>query len=231
MPFTGNFNLAQNAHGQLLVHNDDLIDPGSGVDRHRHRDAEIVTWVVAGEIHHDDSSGATGVVRANQVQAMSAGRGVAHREQNPRRTGTIARVIQMWLPPNTQGTEPGYRTADVGEALAGGAPVTVASGIAGRAPLVPIDNDAAALHAARPAAGRSVTFPPAPYAHLFVVSGRFRFDGAGTAVPGDVAPGGLELGEGDAVRFTRAGAPTVTALTQGGELLYWEMYAAAVAAS
>lgn len=215
MPFTGNFDLAANAHGQLLVHNDDLIDPGSGVDRHFHRDAEIVTWVIAGEVHHDDSSGATGVVRAGQVQAMSAGTGVNHREQNPRRTGVTARVIQMWLPPNAPGGEPEYRTADV--RLEGRGVVLVASGIAGREPAVTIDNDAAALHAARPAAGESVELPAAPYGHLYVVSG-------------SVEVGGAVLGEGDALRTARSGEMTARAEQGGTEILFWEMYARAVSA-
>ncbi|RDB49940.1 pirin family protein [Tsukamurella tyrosinosolvens] len=214
MPFTGNFDLGENAHGQLLVHNDDLIDPGSGVDRHFHRDAEIVTWVIAGEVHHDDSSGETGLVRAGQVQAMSAGSGVNHREQNPRATGVVARVIQMWLPPNEPGGEPEYRTADV--PLDGRGLVLVASGMAGRDPAVAINNDAAALHAARLAAGESVVLPAAPYGHLFVVSGA-------------VAVGDDRLGEGDALRTVHTGALTATA-TEPAEILYWEMHAQAVSA-
>lgn len=214
MPFTGNFDLGENAHGQLLVHNDDLIDPGSGVDRHFHRDAEIITWVIAGEVHHDDSSGETGLVRAGQVQAMSAGSGVNHREQNPRATGVVARVIQMWLPPNEPGGEPEYRTADV--PLDGLGLVLVASGIAGRDPAVAINNDAAALHAARLAAGKSVVLPPAPYGHLFVVSG-------------SVVVGDDRLAEGDALRTVHTGALTATA-TEPAEILFWEMHAQAVSA-
>ncbi|MDP0397767.1 pirin family protein [Tsukamurella strandjordii] len=211
MPFTGNFDLGANAHGQLLVHNDDLVDPGSGVDRHFHRDAEIVTWVVAGEIHHDDSSGSTGLVCAGQIQAMSAGTGVNHREQNPRATRTVARVIQMWLPPNEPGGVPEYRTADV--ALDGRGLVTVASGIAGHEPAVAIGNDAAALYAARLAAGEAVTLPPAPFGHLFVVAGTVEADGE-------------LLAEGDALRTVDSGELHVRA-TADAEILFWEMRAQA----
>ncbi|ADG78365.1 pirin family protein [Tsukamurella paurometabola] len=208
MPFTGNFDLGANAHGQLLVHNDDLVDPGSGVDRHFHRDAEIVTWVVTGEIHHDDSSGSTGLVRAGQVQAMSAGTGVNHREQNPRATGTVARVIQMWLPPNEPGGEPEYRTADV--ALGGRGLVTVASGIAGHSPAVTIGNDAAALYGARLGAGEDVILPAAPFGHLFVVTGTIETDGE-------------RLTEGDALRSVDAGESRVRA-AEPAEILFWEMH-------
>lgn len=213
-PFTGNFDLGENAHGQLLVHNDDLIDPGSGVDRHFHRDAEIITWMVEGEVHHDDSSGSTGLVRAGQVQSMSAGTGVNHREQNPRATRTVARVIQMWLPPDAPGGEPQYRTADV--ALDGRGLVVVASGIPGHEPAVAVRNDAAALHAARLTAGESATLPAAPFGHLFVVSGAIRFDGE-------------LLTEGDAVRTVDAGELTVIA-EEPAEILFWEMHVQAVSA-
>ena len=214
-PFTGNFDLGENAFGQLLVHNDDLVDPGSGVDRHFHRDVEIVTWMVDGEVHHDDSSGAEGVVRAGQVQAMSAGTGVNHREQNPRSTRTVARVIQMWVPPNEAGGEAEYRTADV--PLDGRGLVLVASGMAGHEPAVAIGNDAAAMYAARLGAGESVTVPAAPYGHLFVVSGAVTVDGE-------------TLVEGDALRTVRAGDATVRADRDATEILFWEMHAQAVSA-
>ncbi|MDF0531433.1 pirin family protein [Tsukamurella sp. 8F] len=215
-PFTGNFDLAEHAHGLLLVHNDDLVDPAMGVDMHRHRDVEIVTWVVEGELSHRDSSGAGGIVRAGQVQAMSAGSGVTHAETNtaPRRGGTVARVIQMWLPPDTPGGEPSYRTAGV--ALDAGSLVTVASGMAGHTPAVGIGNDSAALHAARLRPGDTVALPDAPYGHLFVVGGTV-----------DVAE--HVLGDGDVLRTTRAGDLYVTGV-QDAEILYWEMHAAAISA-
>lgn len=215
MPFLGNFDLGEHAHGQLLVHNDDLVDPGSGVDRHFHRDVEIVTWVVAGEVHHDDSSGATGVVSAGQVQAMTAGTGVNHRERNPRSTGVVARVIQMWLPPDEAGLTPSYRTADV--SLDGRGLVLVASGIAGRRPLVAIANDAAAMHAARLAAGETVVLPPAPYGHLFVVAG-------------SISVGTDRLDEGDALRTVGSEESTIRAEEDATEILFWEMHAQAVSA-
>ena len=221
MPFTGNFDLGENAHGQLLVHNDDLIDPGSGVDRHFHRDAEIVTWVIAGEVHHDDSSGSTGVVHAGQVQAMSAGTGVNHREQNPRATRTVARVIQMWLPPDELGGEPEYRTADV--PLDGRGAVLVASGVPGDEPAVAIRNDAAALYAARLGAGEAVTLPAAPYGHLFVVTGAI-------VVAGPSAVDGERLAEGDALRTVGSGELQVRAEEGATEILYWAMRAQAVSA-
>lgn len=225
-PALGNFDQAANAHGLLVMNNDDLVEPGSGVDRHQHHDVEIVTWVVAGEVHHDDSSGASGVLRAGQVQAMSAGAGITHREQNPRSTRTVSRVIQMWLPPNSLGATPRYASADVAGALAGGDPIVVASGIAGHSPLLSIDNDAAALWAARLGPGQSATVPGAPYGHLFIVRGTVNVD-----VPGEVGRGSetgpAPLTEGDSLR-TRNLGPLQIRASESAEVLYWEMRARAV---
>ncbi|SEL82622.1 hypothetical protein SAMN05444583_11589 [Rhodococcus maanshanensis] len=70
-PFAGNFDLAANAHGLLVVNNEDVVDVGSGFDMHQHRDAEIVTWVLSGSLVHQDSEGHSGVVLP---QALRAGR-------------------------------------------------------------------------------------------------------------------------------------------------------------
>src|SRR4051812_2274556 len=89
--------------GPLVAYNDHLLGPGVGFDDHRHRDVEIVTWVLAGSLHHSDSSGHTGVVRPGQVQVLSAGSGVTHAEiagaEGP------ARFVQAWLNPDVQGAE------------------------------------------------------------------------------------------------------------------------------
>ena len=73
-PVTGNFDLAANAHGVLLVHNDDRVDAGEGFDAHFHRDAEIITWVLEGAVAHRDSFGNTGTITPGVAQRMSAGR-------------------------------------------------------------------------------------------------------------------------------------------------------------
>ncbi len=74
-PATGNFDLAANAHGVLLVHNDDRVDAGEGLDRHQHRDAEIVTWVLDGALRHRDSAGNDGILKPGIVQRMTAAAG------------------------------------------------------------------------------------------------------------------------------------------------------------
>ncbi|AZG45070.1 Putative quercetin 2,3-dioxygenase [Gordonia insulae] len=109
-PATGNFDLAANAHGVLMVHNDDRVQAGEGLDTHQHRDAEILTWVVDGTLRHRDSHGNTGTLAPGMVQRMTAGRGIRHAEGNAssRDEDQPLRVIQMWVAPEFSGLEPGY---------------------------------------------------------------------------------------------------------------------------
>lgn len=214
-PATGNYDLAGNAHGALMVHNDDLIDAGEGLDNHQHQNTEILTWVVDGAVAHRDSRGHRSVIRPGMIQRMTAGTGISHSEQNAatRAEGVPARVIQMWLPPDTQNLPPSYAEADVTAALASGRPVVVASGMARDAGVSAIDlaNRYVALHIARPRAGDQITLPDAPYGHLFIARGT-------------VGHAGTNLDTGDAVRTTRAGELTLTAVTDA-EILFWEMHA------
>jgi hypothetical protein len=65
-------------HGLLLVHNDDTVVPGRGFGMHSHRDMEIVTWVLEGELRHRDSQGNDAVIYPGLAQRMSAGPGIPH---------------------------------------------------------------------------------------------------------------------------------------------------------
>jgi redox-sensitive bicupin YhaK (pirin superfamily) len=213
-PVTGNFDLTANAHGVLLVHNDDRVDAGEGFDAHFHRDAEIVTWVLDGTVAHRDSFGNSGLITPGVVQRMSAGRGITHTEANasPRSEDRDLRVIQMWVAPDHSGGEPGYAERDFSADLAAGGLVTVASGMPEHAATtaITIKNPDAALHVARLGSGQSVTLPPAPFGHLYVARGVVDLED------------GARLVEGDALRTTDHGAITVST-TSDAEILFWEM--------
>lgn len=194
-------------HGQLLVLNDDRVAGGTGFDTHPHRDMEIVTWVLDGELEHADSDGNRGIIHPGLAQRMSAGRGIWHSEKNASATDEV-HFIQMWVVPDTQGIDPGYEQRDIGDRLAGGSLVAVASG-QGHEGAVTINQRDAVLWAASLGAGERVEVPDAPFGHLFVARGSGNLESAGP------------LDTGDAARLTGAGALAFTAGTAGAEILVW----------
>lgn len=215
-PATGNYDLAGNAHGVLMVNNDDTIDPGEGLDRHYHDETEILTWVLEGAVEHRDSHGNTGVLRPGQIQRMTAGTGIAHSERNAmsRASRIQSRVVQMWVAPDTPGLSPGYAEADIADLLDGGGLVAAASGRPGVDAAVTLANRFATLHVARLTPGQRVTLPAAPFGHLYLPTGRMTVTGIDA-----------ELEVGDAVRLTSESETGVAAI-EASEMLYWEMHAA-----
>lgn len=92
--------------GVLRVINDDLIAAGTGFGTHPHRDMEIISYVVDGELSHADSMGNKHVLQRGQVQYMSAGTGVTHSEHNL--GDETARFLQIWILPDQRGHVPNY---------------------------------------------------------------------------------------------------------------------------
>jgi quercetin 2,3-dioxygenase len=209
--FGAHYDPGNTHHGLLLVNNDDIVEPGTGFDTHPHRDMEIVTWVLQGELTHQDSTGNRGVIYPGLAQRMSAGSGILHSEKNDSATDPV-HFVQMWVVPDEAGIDPSYQQHEIDSDLLNAELVTIASGIPGHEAAITLHNRNAALHGTRLQPGDAVSLLQAPYLHLFVARGRLSVEGIG------------DLDEGDAVRFTDSDGPRVTA-SEPSELLIWEMHA------
>ncbi len=99
----------------LLVINDDRVQPGRGFDTHGHRDMEIFTYVLEGVLEHKDSMGTGSVIRPGDVQMMSAGSGIRHSEFNASRQEGV-HFLQIWIIPNRKGVSPRYQQQHFEEA-------------------------------------------------------------------------------------------------------------------
>ena len=207
--FSNHYDPANTHHGLLLVSNDDVVQPGTGFMTHPHRDMEIVTWVLDGELEHKDSTGNHDIIHPGLAQRMSAGTGVWHSEMNPRGDSAV-HFVQMWVLPDTESVDPSYQQLDIRSELAKGGLVPIASG-RGHDHAIAIRQDGAALWVARLAPGERVEVPDARFAHVYVARGGVSIDGTQALVAGDAA------------RLTEAGAPALVAGDAGAEVLIWEM--------
>jgi redox-sensitive bicupin YhaK (pirin superfamily) len=93
--------------GLLRVLNDDIVSPGMGFGMHPHDNMEIVTIPLSGTLEHKDSMGNIGVIRPNEIQAMSAGSGLMHSEYNHSKTEPI-NLLQIWVFPKERNIKPRY---------------------------------------------------------------------------------------------------------------------------
>ncbi|MGJ8695881.1 MAG: pirin family protein [Verrucomicrobiaceae bacterium] len=171
----------------LRVINDDTISARQGFGEHPHRDMEIITYVIEGELEHQDSMGNGRVIKAGEFQYMSAGSGVRHAEFNPSATDPV-HLLQIWIQPNERGAEPRYEERAVGQLEAGG-PLTLVASVDGREGSFAIRQEAE-MRFGRLVAGQKVALKSEMPRHwLHVISG-------------SVAVGGEVLGEGDGAAIT-----------------------------
>ena len=111
---------------ELRVINEDRVQPGEGFGRHGHRDMEILSWVLEGELAHRDSTGGGGVLRPGEVQRMSAGTGVMHSESNGSRE-KLLHFLQIWILPDREGYPPSYEQKVIPEVARRGRLALIAS--------------------------------------------------------------------------------------------------------
>lgn len=197
---------ANTGHGLLLVNNDDKVSAGSGFQTHPHRDMEIITWVLSGELEHKDSEGNRGLLYPGLAQRMSAGTGIWHSEMNPCGNADV-HFIQMWVPPDTASMNPSYQQLDINAELAKGGLVPVASG-KGHEAAISLRQSDAVLWAGRLHPDETVAIPDDRHVHLFVATGMAELDEHSMLA-------------GDAARLTAAGQRRLVAGPEGCEVLIW----------
>jgi redox-sensitive bicupin YhaK (pirin superfamily) len=197
-------------YGPLRVINEDRIAAGRGFGLHPHRDMEILTVMVAGEISHRDSLGHRMVLRDGEVQRMSAGSGIVHSEMNE--ASSDCRLLQIWIEPARRGQEPGYeqKPFTIGSAWTlladpDGADGAVRIGAAAR------------LWRARPAAGQllPLALSPGSRGWLQLIAGTVSPAGPGGAVP--------LLAAGDGLGFAAARLSSLQTGAEGADLLLFEL--------
>jgi hypothetical protein len=194
--------------GPLRVINDDRINGGGGFPPHSHRDMEIVTYMISGTLAHEDSTGGRETIGADEVQRMTAGRGITHSEFNASRTEP-AHLLQIWLLPDREGHAPGYEQKRFTRADKADRFLTIASGR--RAPGALALNQDAEILASVLAPGAALARDLAPGRRAWV-----------QVVGGAVSVNGTALAEGDGAAIDDL--PRLDfATAAGAELLLFDM--------
>jgi len=194
--------------GSLRVINDDRIAPGGGFPTHPHADMEIITYVLSGALRHDDSTGGGSVLRAGEVQAMTAGRGITHSEKNDSDAEPV-HLIQIWIEPDRRALDPGYRDAPLPE-VEQPCFIQKIAGPAGSGAALDIHQDALLLRACWGEAGE-----------LHFETGADR-TGFIQVVRGRLTAGGQSMTEGDSA-IIPSGARLVLAADAEAEALLFDL--------
>lgn len=173
--FADYYDPAQMNFRALRVINEDFIAPGMGFGTHPHRDMEIVTYIVKGALQHRDSMGNSAVMRAGDIQRISAGSGIMHSEFNASSSEPV-HLLQIWLMPDQKGVKPGYVERSFARAMPG--QLHLATSKIGRDGSIPIHQDAD-LYFARLDAGQKteLALRPGRYAWLQVIDGKLDVNG------------------------------------------------------
>jgi hypothetical protein len=105
--FADYFDREHTSFGSLRVINEDFVQAGKGFGTHPHRDMEIITYILEGQLAHKDSMGTGSIIKYGDVQRMSAGTGVTHSEFNASQSETV-HLLQIWIVPKYTGLQPSY---------------------------------------------------------------------------------------------------------------------------
>ena len=194
--------------GSLRVINEDRVQPGMGFGTHGHRDMEIISYVLDGQLSHQDNMGNGSIITPGDVQRMSAGRGVMHSEFNPSQTEGV-HFLQIWIEPSARGIPASYEQSRVAADAKRGKLALIA-GPEGSGAAVTIHQDAR-IYATLLDGNESVTRPIAPGRRAYVHVAR-----------GSVKVNGVALAAGDAARI-EDDAQVTLAEGGGAEVLLFDL--------
>lgn len=190
----------------LRVINEDWVAPNGGFPTHPHRDMEIITYILSGQLEHKDSLGTGSVILPGDGQRMTAGRGIRHSEFNPSKTDTV-HLLQIWILPNKQGYEPSYEQKAFPEADKRGKFRLIASN-GGADGSVKINQDAK-LFVTLLAPGEQVTHTLGASRHAWV-----------QVAKGEVELNGQKLDQGDGAAVSEEKTLTVKGTNDAEVLLF-----------
>ena len=184
--------------GVLRVLNDDIVQPGTGFSTHPHKNMEIISYVIRGELSHEDSMGNAHTLTRGQTQYMSAGTGVLHSEFN--RGADVLRFMQMWILPDKDGYDPAYGDFRFVWEDRVDKWLTIASGYDNKASAAPIRVHADVnVFAAYLSAGKSLEFKPGSDRQAYLA-----------LLEGDAMAEGIAMAERDALEIIKQDV-TITA--------------------
>jgi quercetin 2,3-dioxygenase len=201
--------------GPLRVINEDRVQPGAGFGTHGHRDMEIISYVLDGELAHQDSMGNGSVIRPGDVQRMTAGTGVRHSEFNGSKERPV-HFLQIWIEPRSRGIEPGYEEKNFTAEEKQGRLRLIAS--PDRAEGSVLIHQDARLYAG--------LFRGAERAHLALAPQRVAYV---QVARGSITANGVQLATGDALQVTQSDA-VVLENGQEAEVLVFDLPREAAAA-
>ena len=192
----------------LRVINDDLVMPHAGFGQHPHRDMEIITYILSGQLAHQDSMGNGRSITPGEFQYMSAGTGVMHSEQNPSATEAV-HLLQIWIQPNAKGVEPRYEEKSMKHAPSG--ELHLVTSKEGREGSIAIHQDAD-LWLARLEIDQTVEHNLATGRHAWI-----------HVAEGQVTLNGHTLSGGDAAAVTEEATPLTLTGSKSSQVLVFDL--------
>ena len=190
----------------LCVVNQDIVQPAEGFPFHAHDNMEIVTYVISGELTHEDSLGNKGVIKPGIVQRMSAGTGIRHTEYNAS-PATPVHLLQMWVLPHARGIAPSWEEKKIDHGKKN-TPVCVASA-SGNGDALTLHQDASlwAIHVEK---NKSFSFSP-DFSHQYVI-----------VISGTIELNGQTMREKDAARIEGEASLSFHA-REDSHVIWWDL--------